>query len=53
MKRPGGFYLVCTNTMPKTADQIEANIGIPLLHIADITAAEMLARGLKLQGSWG
>jgi aspartate racemase len=39
--------------MHKIADQIEANTGIPLLHIADITAAEMLARGIKTAGLLG
>jgi aspartate racemase len=47
------FILLCTNTMHKIADQIEANTGIPLLHIADITAAEMLARGIKTAGLLG
>ncbi|MFX4263449.1 aspartate/glutamate racemase family protein [Pelotomaculum propionicicum] len=47
------FILLCTNTMHKTAGQIEANIGIPLLHIADITAAEVLARGIKTAGLLG
>ena len=47
------FILLCTNTMHKTAEQIEANIGIPLLHIADITGAEVLARGIKTAGLLG
>lgn len=47
------FILLCTNTMHKTAEQIEANISIPLLHIADITAAEVLARGIKTAGLLG
>lgn len=33
-----GFIILCTNTMHKVADQIQAGAGIPLLHIADITA---------------
>lgn len=47
------FILLCTNTMHKTAGQIEASIDIPLLHIADITAAEVLARGIKTAGLLG
>jgi len=39
--------------MHKTAEQNEANIGIPLLHIADITADEMLARGKNTAGLLG
>lgn len=32
------MLLICTNTMHKLADQIEAATSIPLLHIADATA---------------
>ncbi|MCP4350694.1 MAG: aspartate/glutamate racemase family protein [Desulfobacterales bacterium] len=32
------FLVICTNTMHKVAPQIEANINIPILHIADATA---------------
>ena len=35
--------LVATNTMHKVADEIQAAIGIPLLHIADATAARLVA----------
>jgi aspartate racemase len=35
------FLLICTNTMHKVAPQIEAQIGIPLLHIADATALQL------------
>lgn len=33
--------LICTNTMHKVADQIEASINIPLLHLADATAEKI------------
>ena len=33
------FLVLCTNTMHKVADDIEAAVAIPLLHIADPTAA--------------
>jgi aspartate racemase len=35
--------LLCTNTMHRVAPAIEAAVGIPLLHIADATAARILA----------
>jgi aspartate racemase len=30
--------VLCTNTMHKVADRIQAAVGIPLLHLADVTA---------------
>ncbi|MGB9666512.1 MAG: aspartate/glutamate racemase family protein [Candidatus Cryosericum sp.] len=47
--------LVCTNTMHKFADEIQANIHIPLLHIADATALAISARqpGVKTVGLLG
>jgi aspartate racemase len=39
------FLVICTNTMHKMADAVEAAIQIPLLHIADATA-----RAVKTQG---
>ena len=35
------FLLICTNTMHKVVPQIEAVIGIPILHIADATAEKI------------
>ena len=32
------FFLLCTNTMHKTADEIDKHVQIPLLHIGDATA---------------
>jgi aspartate racemase len=37
----GDFIVLCTNTMHKVADQIEAAVSIPLLHIADATASKL------------
>ncbi len=37
--------MLCTNTMHRVADQIEAAVAIPLLHIADATAAAVRADG--------
>jgi aspartate racemase len=47
------FVVLCTNTMHKVADDIQANITIPLLHIADATAQRVSAAGLKTIGLLG
>ena len=44
------FIVLCTNTMHKVAGAIEAQVRIPLLHIADATAAEVKMRGLRKVG---
>ena len=51
----GGADLVvlCTNTMHKVAEALQAAIGIPLLHIADPTAAAVRAAGLTTVGLLG
>lgn len=40
-KAGADFLLICTNTMHKVADQIQAGVGIPILHIAEATAEEL------------
>ena len=40
------FVVLCTNTMHKVADDIQAGIGIPFLHIADATAEKIKAAGI-------
>ena len=45
--------LICANTMHKMAGQVQAGIDIPLLHIADATAAAIKARGLHKLGLLG
>lgn len=45
--------LICTNTMHKVANQIEAAIDIPLLHIADATAEKLLTDGVQKVGLLG
>jgi aspartate racemase len=47
------FVIICTNTMHKMADDVQKNIGIPLLHIADATAEVIKARGLHKIGLLG
>jgi aspartate racemase len=39
--------LICTNTMHKVADEVEAAISIPLLHIIDETALALKAAGKR------
>ncbi|ARB84373.1 MULTISPECIES: aspartate/glutamate racemase family protein [Yersinia] len=45
--------VVCTNTMHKVADDIEAASGLPLLHIADATAAQIKLQGINKIGLLG
>lgn len=45
--------LICTNTMHKVAPQIEAKITIPILHIADATAEQLLSDGVTKVGLLG
>jgi aspartate racemase len=47
------FVVVCTNTMHRVAEAIESAVGIPLLHIADPTAAAIRAAGLRTVGLLG
>ncbi|EQD82249.1 aspartate racemase [Saccharopolyspora erythraea NRRL 2338] len=47
------LLVLCTNTMHKVADQIEAAIEIPLLHLADTTATAVTAAGLQVVGLLG
>lgn len=37
--------VICTNTMHKMADDVQAGISIPIIHIADATAAAMKQAG--------
>ena len=47
LERAGAECLVlCTNTMHKVADAIEEAVGIPLLHLADVTADAVRRAGL-------
>ena len=54
LERAGAECLViCTNTMHRLADAITQGIQIPLLHIADATAARVQAAGVKRVGLLG
>jgi len=47
------MLLLCTNTMHKVADQVQAAVSIPLLHLADATAAAVRLDGLSTVGLLG
>lgn len=54
VERAGAECIVlCTNTMHKVAPQIEAAVRIPLLHIADPTAAEIKSARVSTVGLLG
>ncbi len=44
------MLLLATNTMHKVADAMMRGVAIPLLHIADATAARIRAQGLRAPG---
>jgi aspartate racemase len=51
LERGGAELLVlATNTMHKLADQMMSGVGIPLIHIADATAAAITEAGLNSPG---
>ena len=52
-KAGADFILICTNTMHLVAPQIQAGISVPLLHIADATAEEIVKQGIKKIGLLG
>jgi aspartate racemase len=41
------FIVICANTMHKMAKEVEESVSIPLLHIADATANEIVKDGFK------
>ena len=45
--------LICTNTMHKVADVVQAATSLPLLHIAELTADELEAAGVSTVGLLG
>ena len=47
------FIVLCTNTMHKVADDIQANVDIPLLHFADATAQLVRDSGIQKIGLLG
>ena len=47
------LLLICTNTMHLMAEQVQAAVAVPLLHIADPTAGRIQAAGLHRVGLLG
>ena len=47
------FAVLCTNTMHKLFDEVQKNVAMPLLHIADATAVRIKRQGLDRVGLLG
>ena len=47
------FVVICSNTMHKMSGEVQKNIGIPLLHIADTTAEKIKEASVKKVGLLG
>ena len=47
------FILICTNTMHKVFDQVQAAVNVPLLHIADATGDALKEAGIQKVGLLG
>lgn len=47
------LVLLCTNTMHKVAEQVQAALSVPLLHLADATADAVLRGGVRRVGLLG
>jgi len=45
--------LICTNTMHAVADQVQEAVGVPLLHLVDVTAAAVRGAGIDRVGLLG
>jgi aspartate racemase len=46
-------FIICTNTMHKVAEQVAAEVRMPLLHIADATAEALKRDGISRVGLLG
>ncbi|OXB06463.1 aspartate/glutamate racemase family protein [Flavobacterium pectinovorum] len=47
------FIVLCTNTMHKLSDEIEASVSIPLIHIGDAAAQKIKEKNFKKVGLLG
>ena len=47
------MILICTNTLHKVAPQVQAKIGVPLVHIAGAAAEALLSQGITRVGLLG
>lgn len=52
-KAGADFVMMASNTAHKVADAVQAEIDVPLLHIAEVTAAEIVAAGITKVGLLG
>ncbi|MBT2641261.1 aspartate/glutamate racemase family protein [Bacillus sp. ISL-41] len=52
-KAGADFIVICTNTMHKVINQISEKTSLPILHIADETAAQIKKLGIKKIGLLG
>lgn len=51
LKRAGAdFLLICTNSMHKVADVVAEKVGLPLLHIVNVTGRAITEHGLRKVG---
>ena len=46
-KAGADFIAICTNTMYKVGPEISKQISIPIVHIADATAEELIENNVK------
>ncbi|ONG49506.1 aspartate racemase [Pseudoroseomonas deserti] len=54
LERAGAdFLVICTNTMHRMADEVQAAVSLPLLHIADPTAERIRTAGFRKVGLLG
>ncbi|WP_432667246.1 aspartate/glutamate racemase family protein [Wukongibacter baidiensis] len=54
LKKAGADYIViCSNTMHKTADEVQNVVGIPVLHIADAAAEKIIKKRIEKVGLMG
>lgn len=47
------MILICTNTLHKVAPQVQSRIRVPLVHIAEAAAEELLSKGITSVGLLG
>ncbi len=47
------LLVLCANTMHEVADQVQDAVGIPLLHLGDVTARAVSRAGLSTVGLLG
>ena len=52
-KAGADFIVICTNTMHKVAPQIQSQVHIPILHIAEMTAMALKQQGVTTVGLLG